>query len=115
MVLQGRDGLVQPELFVIVGADRTVARDTDVLAGRIAETILGIRDFSKLSDLVGSSEGRTPKLALVLGEAAHRPYADLSAIGSGQEAPANLFYKLLYLFDIHISFPFALPWIYVMP
>ena len=53
MVLQGWDGLVKPELFGIVGTDGTRACDTDVLAGRIAETVFGVRDFSKLSDLVG--------------------------------------------------------------
>jgi len=77
-----------------------------VLAGRIAETVFGIRDFSKLSDLVGRSECRTQKLVFLPGKATHRPYADLLAIGCGQETPADLFYKLLYFFDVHISSPF---------
>ena len=95
MVLQGWDGLVKPELFGIVGADRTRACDTDVLAGRIAETVFGIRDFSKMRDLVGRVRCRTPKLVLLPGQASYRPDADYSAIGCSQETRSHLFYELL--------------------
>jgi hypothetical protein len=33
------------------------------------------------------------------------PLADPAAIGCGRETPADLFYELLYLFDVHISSP----------
>ena len=108
MVLQGWDGFVQPKLFGVVGADGTRARDADVPAGRIAETIFGVRDFLKLSDLVRRIKRRTQKLVILPGEAAHRPYADLLAIGCSQVTPVNLFYELLYLLDVHnrTSFPY---------
>ena len=93
MLLQDGDGFVQPKLFVVVGTDSARARDADVFAGRIAETIFGVRDFLELRDLVGRIKRRTQKLVILPGEASHRPYADLSAIGSGQVTPANLFYE----------------------
>lgn len=94
MLFQGRKGLVQPKLFGVVGADGTRACDADVFAGRIAETILGIRDFSKLGDFVGGGVRGAEKAAVLPGDGPHRPYADYSAIGCGQETPANLFYEL---------------------
>jgi hypothetical protein len=57
--LQVWKGLEQLELFGVVGADHAGACDTNVFAGRIAKTIFGIRDFSKLSDLVGRGACRT--------------------------------------------------------
>ena len=60
VVFQGRDSFVKPELFGVIGADGTLACDSEVFALWVGEAVFGVRDFFKLSYFVGGGISCAP-------------------------------------------------------